>query len=41
MSAQKSVAAYVLDAPEHGKTVIKTVKGSFARFDHEIGFKVI
>lgn len=32
--------AHVLDAPEHGKTVIQTVKGSFARVDHEIGFKV-
>ncbi|OBA07040.1 hypothetical protein A9D36_07590 [Bacillus subtilis] len=37
----KQGTAYVLDAPEHGKTVIKTVKGSFARVDHEIGFKVI
>lgn len=32
--------AHVLDTPEHGKTVIQTVKGSFARVDHEIGFKV-
>ncbi|MCK8098913.1 MULTISPECIES: XtrA/YqaO family protein [Bacillus] len=32
--------AHVLDAPEHGKTVIQTVKGSFARVDHEIGYKV-
>ncbi|GJJ26560.1 hypothetical protein HUW30_11830 [Bacillus velezensis] len=32
--------AHVLDAPEHGKTVIQTVKGSFARVDHEIGFKM-
>ncbi|WGD77582.1 XtrA/YqaO family protein [Bacillus subtilis] len=33
--------AHVLDAPEHGKTVIQTVKGSFARVDHEIGYKVM
>ncbi len=33
-------SAHVLEAPEHGKTVIQTVKGSFARVDHEIGFKV-
>ncbi|PRP52777.1 hypothetical protein C7B63_02220 [Bacillus halotolerans] len=32
--------AHVLDAPEHSKTVIQTVKGSFARVDHEIGYKV-
>ncbi|AMK74712.1 MULTISPECIES: XtrA/YqaO family protein [Bacillus] len=32
--------AHVLDAPEHGKTVIQTVKGSFAQVDHEIGYKV-
>lgn len=32
--------AHVLNAPEHGKTVIQTVKGSFARVDHEIGYKV-
>ncbi|MBG9489661.1 XtrA/YqaO family protein [Bacillus subtilis] len=32
--------AHVLEAPEHGKTVIQTVKGSFARVDHEIGYKI-
>ncbi|MFC7888578.1 XtrA/YqaO family protein [Bacillus velezensis] len=32
--------AHVLDVPEHGKTIIQTSKGSFARVDHEIGFKV-
>ncbi|MCY8959515.1 XtrA/YqaO family protein [Bacillus atrophaeus] len=32
--------AHALEVPEHGKTVIQTVKGSFARVDHEIGFKV-
>ncbi|MBT2574331.1 hypothetical protein J7E26_10255 [Bacillus sp. ISL-51] len=32
--------AHVLDASDHGKTVIQTVKGSFARVDHEMGFKV-
>ncbi|OUL03430.1 XtrA/YqaO family protein [Bacillus spizizenii] len=32
--------AHVLEAPEHGKTIIQTAKGSFARVDHEIGFKV-
>ncbi|MGN7317742.1 XtrA/YqaO family protein, partial [Bacillus subtilis] len=26
--------------PEHGKTIIQTAKGSFARVDHEIGFKI-
>nr|MDH3077286.1 XtrA/YqaO family protein [Bacillus velezensis]MDH3099254.1 XtrA/YqaO family protein [Bacillus velezensis]WGD99350.1 XtrA/YqaO family protein [Bacillus velezensis] len=32
--------AHVLDVPEHGKTIIQTSKGDFARVDHEIGFKV-
>ncbi|MEC1662984.1 XtrA/YqaO family protein [Bacillus halotolerans] len=32
--------AHVLEAPEHGKTIIQTAKGSFARVDHEIGFKI-
>ncbi|MED5047244.1 XtrA/YqaO family protein [Bacillus siamensis] len=32
--------AHVLDDLVHGKTVIQTVKGSFARGDHEIGFKM-
>ncbi|MFZ7753640.1 XtrA/YqaO family protein [Bacillus velezensis] len=34
--------AHVLNMQEeHGKTIIQTSKGSFARVDHEIGFKVI
>ncbi|MFV5961250.1 XtrA/YqaO family protein [Bacillus sp. AK25] len=32
--------AHITDAPEHGKTIIQTAKGYFARVDHEIGFKV-
>ncbi|MCY8975638.1 XtrA/YqaO family protein [Bacillus atrophaeus] len=32
--------AHIMDAPEHGKTIIQTAKGSFARVDHEIGFKI-
>ncbi|MEC3999883.1 XtrA/YqaO family protein [Bacillus subtilis] len=32
--------AHVLEASEHGKTIIQTAKGSFARVDHEIGFKI-
>ncbi|RPK21509.1 hypothetical protein EH2_00803 [Bacillus subtilis] len=32
--------AHVLDAPEHGKTVIQTAKGCFAWVEHEIGYKV-
>ncbi|MBL4985106.1 XtrA/YqaO family protein [Bacillus safensis] len=32
--------AYKMDVPEHGKTIIQTVKGHFARVDHEIGFKI-
>ncbi|POX34451.1 XtrA/YqaO family protein [Bacillus sp. Ru63] len=36
----KEGTAHVLEAPEHGKTIIQTAKGSFARVDHEIGFKI-
>ncbi|MDM5299254.1 XtrA/YqaO family protein [Bacillus pumilus] len=32
--------AYMMDVPEHGKTIIQTAKGQFARVDHEIGFKI-
>lgn len=32
--------AHITDAPEHGKTIIQTAKGTFARVDHEIGFKI-
>ncbi|MCM3366084.1 XtrA/YqaO family protein [Bacillus safensis] len=32
--------AYKMDVPEHGKTIIQTAKGYFARVDHEIGFKI-
>lgn len=32
--------AYKMDVPEHGKTIIQTAKGHFARVDHEIGFKI-
>lgn len=32
-------AAYVVEAPEHGKTIIQTVKGGLARCDYEIGHK--
>ncbi|AWI35711.1 hypothetical protein BA81_14227 [Bacillus safensis FO-36b] len=32
--------AHITDAPEHGKTIIQTAKGHFARVDHEIGFKI-
>ncbi|MGE6629846.1 XtrA/YqaO family protein [Bacillus sp. NPDC077027] len=32
--------AHIMDAPEHGRTIIQTAKGHFARVDHEIGFKI-
>ncbi len=32
--------AHITDAPEHGKTIIQTAKGAFARVDHEIGYKI-
>lgn len=32
--------AHITDAPEHGKTIIQTAKGTFARVDHEIGYKI-
>lgn len=35
----KQGAAHIMDAPEHGKSIIQTVKGHFARVDHEIGYK--
>ncbi|MBU8609186.1 hypothetical protein C6Y06_05860 [Bacillus sp. MZGC1] len=31
---------HITDAPEHGKTIIQTAKGHFARVDHEIGYKI-
>ncbi|MGG3625512.1 XtrA/YqaO family protein [Bacillus gobiensis] len=31
--------AYVLDAPEHGETIIQTIKGGLARLDYKIGHK--
>jgi len=36
-----TVTVHVLEAPEHGGTVIQTVKGSFARINHQIDFKVM
>nr|WGD97084.1 XtrA/YqaO family protein [Bacillus safensis] len=32
--------AHITDAPEHGKTIIQTAKGHFARVEHEIGYKI-
>ena len=32
--------AHLMDAPEHGKSIIQTVKGTFKRVDFEIGLKV-
>ncbi|MED2978233.1 XtrA/YqaO family protein [Bacillus swezeyi] len=32
--------AHAMDAPEHGKSIIQTVKGTFKRVDFEIGLKV-
>ncbi|MED2976613.1 XtrA/YqaO family protein [Bacillus swezeyi] len=32
--------AYEAEAPEHGKTIIETAKGAFARVDYEIGYKI-
>ncbi|MFK3811822.1 XtrA/YqaO family protein [Bacillus halotolerans] len=31
--------AHVLDAPEHGETIIQTIKGGLARLDYRIGHK--
>ncbi|NWN81134.1 MAG: hypothetical protein HLX44_21925 [Bacillus sp. (in: Bacteria)] len=33
-------AAYEAEAPEHGKTIIETAKGDFARVEYEIGYKI-
>ncbi|QPZ43322.1 hypothetical protein I7X10_05605 [Bacillus halotolerans] len=35
----KRGTAHVLEAPEHGRTVNQTVKGSFARINHQIDLK--
>jgi len=32
--------AYEAEAPEHGKTIIETAKGDFARVDYRIGYKI-
>lgn len=32
--------AHITDTPEHGKTIIQTAKGHFARVDHEIWYKI-
>ncbi|MEK4378946.1 XtrA/YqaO family protein [Bacillus sp. FSL R5-0434] len=31
--------AHVLDAPEHGETIIQTIKGGLSRLDYKIGHK--
>ncbi|MBL3648798.1 XtrA/YqaO family protein [Bacillus sp. RHFS10] len=31
--------AHVLDAPEHGETIIQTIKGGLSRLDYRIGHK--
>ncbi|ASK24788.1 MULTISPECIES: XtrA/YqaO family protein [Bacillus] len=31
--------AHVLDTPEHGDTIIQTIKGGLARLDYKIGHK--
>ncbi|MED1121292.1 XtrA/YqaO family protein [Bacillus atrophaeus] len=31
--------AHLLDAPEHGKTIIQTIKGGLSRLDYRIGHK--
>ncbi|KRT94823.1 MULTISPECIES: XtrA/YqaO family protein [Bacillus] len=36
----KQGAAHIMDAPEHGKSIIQTINGSFKRVDYEIGYKV-
>ncbi|WP_414429521.1 XtrA/YqaO family protein [Bacillus sonorensis] len=35
----KQGAAHIMDAPEHGKSIIQTIDGSFKRVDHQLGFK--
>ncbi|KYD01991.1 hypothetical protein B4144_2474 [Bacillus atrophaeus] len=37
----KRGTAHVLEAPELGRTVIQTVKGSFARINHQIFYGYI
>ncbi|MBU8701552.1 MAG: XtrA/YqaO family protein [Bacillus sp. (in: Bacteria)] len=32
--------AYEAKAPEHGKTIIETVKGEFPRVDYRMGYKI-
>ncbi|MER1249796.1 XtrA/YqaO family protein [Bacillus sp. C10(2022)] len=32
--------AHVMDAPEHGKTIIQTINGKCKRVDFEIGHKL-
>ncbi|MGF7533654.1 XtrA/YqaO family protein [Bacillus mexicanus] len=31
--------AHVLDTPEHGETIIQTIKGGLSRLDYRIGHK--
>ncbi|MFL6977293.1 XtrA/YqaO family protein [Bacillus inaquosorum] len=31
--------AHVLEAPEHGETIIQTIKGGLARLDYKFGHK--
>lgn len=31
--------AHVLEAPEHGETIIQTIKGGLSRLDYRIGHK--
>ncbi len=35
----KNGTAHIMDAPEHGKSIIQTIDGSFKRVDHELGYK--
>lgn len=35
----KEGTAHVLEAPEHGETVIQTIKGGLSRLDYRIGHK--
>ncbi|KMN94592.1 phage portal protein [Bacillus subtilis] len=35
----KEGTAHVLEAPEHGETIIQTIKGGLSRLDYKIGHK--
>ncbi|MCY8729442.1 XtrA/YqaO family protein [Bacillus inaquosorum] len=35
----KEGTAHVLEAPEHGETIIQTIKGGLSRLDYRIGHK--